>query len=124
MEDTFVIIKPNVCECNQTVEILKKLKSNQISIIKLTQKIPNIDQWKCHYIKRQNKDYYDLLCQTLANRPILCVHLRGNNAINLIREIVPSIRKDFGKNCIDNAIHASRNNYEVSRELQLWNMID
>lgn len=132
MEQTFVLLKPEVLQRGLVGKILQRfedkgLKLDQLKMLqlnrysdKLEEQYGHLDSWKYY------KEYLDHLC----NGPSIALVLEGHEAVNVVRRMIGStdpsksspgtIRFDFGLTDQRNLIHASANTQEALDEIERW----
>ncbi len=129
-EVTFSIIKPNAMKKNAIGAIINKFESNglQIAAAKLVQ----LTKQQCEefYAEHKERPFFGELVTFMTSGPVMLMALSGENAVAKNREIMgttnPSeaaegtIRKEFGDNVGENAVHGSDSPESAQRELSLF----
>ena len=130
IERTLSIIKPDISELSSVWEIIKMLEKNGLKIVgmKITQLVPS--QAKVFYQEHQKRDFFPSLIKFMCSGPVVIMCLEGENAIKLNREIMGAtnpqeaqegtIRKIYGKNIENNAIHGSDSPQAAEREINFF----
>lgn len=83
-----------------------------------------------HYIEHINREFYPELLEFMSSGPVVAVSLKGEDAINKVRELngatdpkksdYGTIRNIFGSDIQINCVHGSESIEEAERELALW----
>ncbi|HUK39843.1 MAG TPA: nucleoside-diphosphate kinase [Candidatus Acidoferrales bacterium] len=117
VERTLSIIKPDAVGRNLIGEILKRFESAElkISAAKLVRLTP--DRARAFYAVHKERPFFEGLCAYMSSGPIFVSVLEGEEAIMKNREIMGAtdpakaapgtIRKDWGKDVEQNAVHGS-----------------
>ena len=117
IERTLSIIKPDAVARNLIGEILRKLEAAglRIAAAKLIRLTPERAQG--FYAVHKARPFFQGLCDYMSSGPILVSVLEGVNAIAKNREVMGAtdpakaaagtIRKEFGKDIEQNAVHGS-----------------
>jgi nucleoside-diphosphate kinase len=140
MEKTLVLIKPDGVERNLIGEIIKRFEEGGLKVTDMKMATPTKEFVKTHYAMHNDKPFFSLLVDYLADRHVVAMVLEGKDAVAHVRKIVgatdPSkadegtIRGDLGNDSrekadqehrsIYNLIHASGTREEAEAELKLW----
>lgn len=136
---TLVLIKPDGLKKSLTGNILTRLSETKLEIV--AAKIVKVTRELAveHYIHLQDKPFFDELLRYLTGelhdrRKVMAMVYWGEDAINKVRKLAGatnpeeadpvSIRGAYGrittKGVYENVIHASSNEVEARREIQLW----
>ena len=117
VERTLSIVKPDAVGRNLIGEILRKFEAAglRIAAAKLICLTPERAQG--FYAVHKARPFFQGLCDYMSSGPILVSVLEGENAIAKNREVMGatdpakaaagSIRKEFGKDIEQNAVHGS-----------------
>lgn len=117
MERTLSIIKPDAVARNLIGEILRRFEGAglKIAAAKLLRLTP--ERAQAFYAVHKERPFYASLCAYMSSGPILVSVLEGENAILRNREIMGAtdpakaapgtIRKDWGHDVEQNAVHGS-----------------
>jgi nucleoside-diphosphate kinase len=129
-ETTFSIIKPNAVKKNAIGAIISKFEENglKVAAAKLT-KIPRA-QCEEFYAEHKARPFFGELVDFMTSGPVLLMALHGENAVLRNREIMGAtdpakaaegtIRKLFGDNVGENAVHGSDSPESAKRELGIF----
>ena len=116
-ERTLSIVKPDAVGRNLIGEILRRFESAglKITAAKLVQLTP--ERARAFYAVHKERPFFASLCTYMSSGPIFVSVLQGENAIQKNREIMGAtdpakaasgtIRKDWGKDVEQNAVHGS-----------------
>jgi nucleoside-diphosphate kinase len=117
VERTLSIVKPDAVGRRLIGEILKRLEAAGLSIVaaKLVRLTP--ERAQAFYAVHKERPFFASLCSYMSSGPIFVAVLEGDSAILKNREIMGAtdpvkavagtIRKDFGKDVEQNAVHGS-----------------
>ncbi|HEY7556732.1 MAG TPA: nucleoside-diphosphate kinase [Candidatus Binatia bacterium] len=117
VEKTLSIVKPDAVARSLIGEILKRFEAAGLKIVagKLLRLTPQRAQ--TFYDVHKERPFFASLCSYMSSGPIFVAVLEGENAILKNREIMGAtdpakavagtIRKDFGKDVEQNAVHGS-----------------
>ena len=117
VEKTLSIVKPDAVGRSLIGEILKRFETAGLKIIagKLLRLTP--ERAQTFYAVHKERPFFTSLCSYMSSGPIFVAVLEGDNAILKNREIMGAtdpakaaagtIRKDFGKDVEQNAVHGS-----------------
>ena len=136
---TLVLIKPDGLKKSLTGNILTRLSETKLEIV--AAKIAKVSKELAtqHYVHLQDKPFFEeLICYLMgelhSRRKVMAMVYWGEDAINKVRALAGatnpeeadpvSIRGAYGrittKGVYENVIHASSNEQEAQREIQLW----
>lgn len=130
VEQTFSIIKPNAVNKNVMGSIISKFEENDLKIA--AAKLMNLDRSKAEefYGEHKERPFFGELVDFMTSGPIMIMCLSGENAVAKNREIMGAtnpadatdgtIRKLYGDNVGENAVHGSDSPESASRELALF----
>ena len=117
VEKTLSIIKPDAVGRNLIGEILKRFEAAGLKIVggKLVRLTP--ERARAFYAVHKERPFFEGLCAYMSSGPIFVSALEGEGAIMKHREIMGAtdpakaapgtIRKDWGKDVEQNAVHGS-----------------
>ena len=117
VEKTLSIVKPDAVGRSLIGEILKRFEAAGLKIVagKLLRLTP--ERAQTFYAVHKERPFFTSLCSYMSSGPIFVAVLEGDNAILKNREIMGAtdpakaaagtIRKDFGKDVEQNAVHGS-----------------
>ncbi|HBU08916.1 MAG TPA: nucleoside-diphosphate kinase [Candidatus Omnitrophica bacterium] len=136
---TLVLVKPDGLKKSLTGNILTRLSETKLEIV--AAKIVRVSKELAveHYAHLKNQPFFDELITYLMGelhdrKKVMAVVYWGEDAINKVRKLAGatnpeeadpvSIRGAYGrittKGVYENVIHASSNEAEAKREIQLW----
>ena len=130
VETTFSIIKPNAIKKNAIGAIINKFESNGLKVA--AAKFVNLERSKAEefYAEHKERPFFGELVDFMTSGPIMLMALTGEDAIAKNREIMGAtnpeeaaegtIRKEFGDNVGENAVHGSDSPASAERELSLF----
>jgi len=117
VEKTLSIVKPDAVGRSLIGEILKRFEAAGLNIVagKLLRLPP--ERAQAFYAVHKERPFFASLCSYMSSGPIFVSVLEGENAILKNREIMGAtdpakaaagtIRKDFGRDVEQNAVHGS-----------------
>jgi len=130
LEKTLSIFKPDIVKKNLIGEIIdifekKNLKIMAMKMIRLTPQ-----QTEKFYEEHKDKPFFKGMVKFMSSSPVVIICLEGENAIKLNREImgatnpleakVGTIRRTYGENIDNNAVHGSDSPESAKREIKLF----
>jgi nucleoside-diphosphate kinase len=130
MERSLILIKPDAMKRNAGGAILARFESRGLKVVAL--KMLHVDRALAekHYEMHVGKAFFNGLLDYITSTPIIAAVLEGEGAINHIRKIMGAtdpakaeegtIRKDFGLNIQENAVHGSDSPESAEREINLY----
>lgn len=130
MEKTFSIIKPNAMNKNVIGNVIAKFEENGLKIA--AAKLVRLSQQQCEefYAEHKERPFFGELVSFMTSGPVMLMCLSGENAIMRNREIMGAtnpaeaaegtIRKLWGDNVGENAVHGSDSPESAQRELGLF----
>lgn len=126
---TFVIIKPDAVSRGLVGTILSRFEQKGLLVQDIAMAHPDIAIIQNHYAEHKGKDFFDNLCNRMANKSMVLVVLRGDeNIVQTVRRLVGktdcsevgTIRGDLGTGTTGNLVHASDSDEAAQRELTMW----
>ncbi len=125
MSKTLVIIKPD--SYDYVTEIMEKFSKKGYKTEEFYCIVPDKLLIQMHYEEHKNRPDFDELCNQMANKKMYVVIFSNKwlpdhkLLIEKTREFIKDvIRKEYGKNLMNNAIHASDSIESFNREYKLW----
>ena len=130
VEQTLAIIKPTAVREGHIGAIIEKIENAKLrlSALKMT-KLSRLDT-ESFYAEHKDKPFFAELVNMMSSGPIVVMVVEGQDAINRLRLLVGAtdpnkasdntIRKLFGKNITENAIHASDSAESAIQEIPFF----
>ncbi len=130
VEQTFSIIKPNAINKNAIGPIITKFEENGLKIA--AAKMVHLSKQQCEefYAEHKERPFFGELVSFMTSGPVMLMCLSGENAVAKNREIMGAtnpaeaadgtIRKLYGDNVGENAVHGSDSAESAKRELGLF----
>ena len=129
MQRTLTIVKPDCVRLNLTGAIIscieKRFHITGMKMLKLSK-----EEAKRFYIVHNNKTFYNSLTDFMSSGPVVAMVLEGDNIIEEFRRFMGAtdpknaeegtIRKKFGTNIEENAIHGSDSEEAASFEVNYF----
>ncbi len=117
MERTLAIIKPDAMHRCLAGDIIKRIEASGLEIRALKLMHLTLAQAGAFYEVHRARPFYRSLCEYMSSGPVLIAVLTGEGAIARWRDLMGAtdpakaaagtIRKDFGENIEQNAVHGS-----------------
>jgi len=117
MEQTLLIIKPDVTERNMYGRVIQRLENGRFKILAMKMVHLNKEGAKQFYEVHKDRPFFDDLVEFMTSGPIVPILLERENAISALRELVGAtdpakaacgtIRHDIGLDVQRNSVHAS-----------------
>jgi nucleoside-diphosphate kinase len=117
MERTFAIIKPDAVKRGLAGDIIKRIEASGLKIRGMRLMHLSRGQAERFYEVHKARPFYGTLCEYMSSGPVVVMMLEGDKAITRWRELMGAtdpakanpgtIRKDFGQNIEQNAVHGS-----------------
>ena len=117
VETTLSIIKPDAVERGLIGEVLKRFESAGLRIVAAKLVHLTLERAQAFYAVHKQRPFFASLCAYMSSGPICVSVLEGEGAIARNREIMGAtdpakaapgtIRKDWGKDVEQNAVHGS-----------------
>jgi nucleoside-diphosphate kinase len=117
MERTLAIIKPDAMHRRLVGDIIKRIEASGLEIRALKLMHLTLAQAGAFYEVHRARPFYRSLCEYMSSGPVLIAVLTGEGSIARWRDLMGAtdpakaaagtIRKDFGENIEQNAVHGS-----------------
>jgi nucleoside-diphosphate kinase len=130
MERTLSIVKPDGVKKNLIGEVIKRFEKNGLRIAALKMLKLSKDDAKGFYIIHKERPFYESLTTFMSEGPIVVMVIKGENAINKVREIMGAtnpkdaapgtIRSDFASDIEHNIVHGSDSKESASYEIPFF----
>ena len=123
---TFTMVKPSAFSQGYTGQMLAMIENAGFRIKAMKKTRLSVEQAGCFYEMHRGKPFYDDLVAFMSSGPIVAAVLEKENAVEAFRTFIGAtdpdkaepgtIRKLFGKNMRENAIHGSDSDESAMRE--------
>jgi nucleoside-diphosphate kinase len=130
MNKTFTIIKPNATIANNIGNIINIIESNDYIVMNMKKLTLTREQASEFYKEHKDKSFFEGLIDFMTSAPIVVMELSKENAVEDFRKLIGNtnpelaeegtIRKLYGKNVAENAIHASDSEESAIREISFF----
>jgi nucleoside-diphosphate kinase len=130
MQTTLIILKPDAVQRGLMGRILSRFEDKGLQVVGAKMMKISQDLAARHYEAHREKKFYPGLVRFMTSSPVLVLALRGNNAIEISRNMMGAtfgskaapgtIRGDFGVSNSFNLIHGSDSPEAAERELKLF----
>lgn len=129
-ETTFSIIKPNAVKKNVIGSIIQIFEKNGLKIAAM--KLIKLERAQCEefYAEHKARPFFGELVSFMTSGPAVLMALKGENAVTRNREIMGAtdpakaapgtLRKLYGDNMGENAVHGSDSAASADRELKIF----
>lgn len=129
MEVTFGMIKPDAVEAKNSGKIIDMIEQNGFEILEMKKVFLPKSLVEAFYAEHKGKSFFDETVEFICSGPVILLALEKENAVADWRKLMgatdPSkaedgtIRKHFGSNIGNNAVHGSDSVSSAQRELEL-----
>lgn len=126
---TAVLVKPDGMQRGLIGEIITRFERKGLKLIGLKMVQLSDDQLTQWYIEHKDKSFFGDLKSFMGSLPIIAMVWEGIDAVPVVRKLVGttlgreaeggSIRGDFSMSQQFNLIHASANNDDADREIEI-----
>ena len=130
LQRTLSIIKPDATKRNITGSINKIIEDNGLRIIAQKRIILSKDKAEDFYFIHKDKPFFNDLIHYMTSEPVIVQVLKSENAVVKYREVMGStnpkdansgtIRKLYGLNIQENAVHGSDSNENAKKEIEYF----
>ncbi len=130
MERTLVLAKPDAVRKNVVGKIISRLEDENFKLVALKKLKLTKEQAGQFYIVHKDRPFYDELCEFMSSGPIVAMVWEGENVISRVREIMGAtdpakaeegtLRKLYGTNVGENAVHGSDSPESASYEIPFF----
>lgn len=130
MERTLVLAKPDAVRKNVVGKIISRFEDEGFKLVALKKLKLTKEQAGQFYIVHKERPFYNELCEFMSSGPIVAMVWEGENVISRVRDIIgatdPSkaedgtLRKLYGTNVGENAVHGSDSPESASYEIPFF----
>lgn len=130
MEKTLVLIKPDAVKKNVIGNIIAMYEEKNLVIEDMYITVAERATLDEHYAEHVEKGFYPELADFMSSGKIVVIKVAGEGAIAKVRQIngatnpeeaeEGTIRKAFGTDIGENAVHGSADASDAERELKIW----
>jgi nucleoside-diphosphate kinase len=127
---TFTMIKPSAFEAGYTGKILSKIEEGGFKIKAMKKIWLSREQAGQFYEMHLGKPFYEELTTFMSSGPIVAAILEKDNAVDDFRQLIGAtdpakaaegtIRKLYGKNMGENAVHGSDGDESAAHEASFF----
>lgn len=131
MTQTYFMIKPEIVAADEQKcgEILAMVNQAGFRILDLAMRRLDERTIGEFYAEHRGKPFFADLVAYIASGPVICVRLQREEAVPRLRDLIGAtdparaapgtVRHRFGASLTQNAVHASANDADARRELEL-----
>ncbi|MCT4634356.1 MAG: nucleoside-diphosphate kinase [Firmicutes bacterium] len=130
MEKTLVLIKPDAVKKNAIGNIIAMYEKNDLVVEDMYITVADKAILDEHYAEHVEKGFYPELAEFMSSGRIVVLKVAGEGAVAKVRAIngatnpaeaeEGTIRKAFGTDIGENAVHGSADAADAERELKIW----
>lgn len=127
LERTLCIIKPDAVEKNKAGAILARLEAEGFTVQAMKRLHLTRAEAEGFYAEHRGRGFFDELCTFMSRSPILVIALEREDAVARYREVIGAtdpakaaegtVRKLYGSNVGENAVHGSDKPSTAAREI-------
>ena len=124
---TFSMIKPLAVQEHHIGAIINKIEESGLKVSALRLYRLSVAEAETFYQEHKGKPFYPALVEKMSSGPVVLMVISGPNAVAAVREVIGAtdpakaaegtVRKLFGKDMTNNAIHASDSDESAKREI-------
>jgi len=128
-ERTLVLIKPDGVRRGLVGEIISRIERKGLKIIGLKLLVLSRERAEELYYIHRGKPFFETLIKHITSGPVVAIAVEGEFAVTIIRNMVGAtsphqaapgtIRGDYGLDLTQNVVHASDNEENGLREINL-----
>ncbi len=130
MEQTLIILKPDVVQRGLMGEIIRRIEQRGLRISGMKMQWISRELAERHYGEHQGKSFYEPLLAFITSAPVVVMLVEGPQAIAVMRAMMGktnssvaapgTIRGDYGLSNRHNLIHGSDSPESATREIALF----
>ena len=130
MERTLCLLKPDAVQRGLVGKIIGRLEDKGLKIVGTKMILMDINLAKIHYSAHVDKPFFAGMANFMTSSPILALALEGNNAVEVLRNIMGAtdpqnadlgtIRADFAMSIGRNLVHGSDSAESAEKELGIF----
>ena len=130
MERTLCLLKPDAVQRGLVGKIIGRLEDKGLKIVGTKMILMDINLAKIHYSAHVDKPFFAGMADFMTSSPLLALALEGNNAVEVLRNIMGAtdpqnadlgtIRADFAMSIGRNLVHGSDSAESAEKELGIF----
>ncbi|WP_456399600.1 nucleoside-diphosphate kinase [Persephonella sp.] len=130
VERTLMLIKPDAVKRNLEGKIIAHVQEKGFKLIAMKKLKLTREQAENFYFVHKDRPFFNELCEFMTSGPIVAMVWEGEDAISKIREIMGAtnpeeaeegtIRKLYGTNVGENAVHGSDSKESADIEIPFF----
>ena len=130
MERTLCLLKPDAVQRGLVGKIIGRLEDKGLKIVGTKMILMDINLAKIHYSAHVDKPFFTGMADFMTSSPLLALALEGNNAVEVLRNIMGAtdpqnadlgtIRADFAMSIGRNLVHGSDSAESAEKELGIF----
>ena len=107
LERTLAMIKPNAVLDKNVGNIITRIEQNEFNIVAIKKEYLTKERAKKFYAEHKKRPFFKDLVAFMTSGPIYALVLEKKDAISEWRNLMDTLRKLYGKNITENAVHGS-----------------
>lgn len=130
MEYTFALIKPDAVRARNSGKIIDTIEQHGFTIVRMEKVVLDADKAESFYGVHKSRPFFGEMIEFITSGPVIIMALEKDNAIADWRKLMGAtdpqkadqgtIRKSFGANIGNNAVHGSDAPETAREELALF----
>jgi len=130
VEQTLLIIKPNVTVTGNIGAVISAIEEHGFTIRAIRQELLDRGRAEDFYEIHRGKPFFDRLVDFMTSGPVVVLVLEEEDCVTRVRTVVGAtdpaqavegtIRRRFGETVTKNAVHASDSVENAEREIQFF----
>lgn len=129
-ENTLILIKPDAYKANVCGQIITDFELNGFKIVNSWCGQISTEFATEHYEEHVEKPFFKYLMKGITDGKLIAFVMEKENAIKDARELIGetnpkdskmgTLRRKFGVDLDNNAVHGSANSEDAAKEIKLW----
>jgi nucleoside-diphosphate kinase len=117
MQRTLAIIKPDVVQLKKQGLVLQRILDEGFRVLAMEQRTLSLAEAEGFYAVHRERSFFDELCTFMSRGPVVILALERDDAVAHWRVVIGAtnpaqatdgtLRKQFGQNVAENAVHGS-----------------
>ncbi len=133
-EHTLLLVKPDGFARGLTGEVLRRIEAKGYVLKGLKIKVASEPLLSEHYEEHQGRSFYPAMISYMMSGPVVAAVVEGDRVIEGVRNMVGAtnptlaaagtirgdLGRDWGREVVENVVHASDSETSAIREIALW----
>jgi nucleoside-diphosphate kinase len=130
MERSLILVKPDAMKRGLAGAIIGRLQERGLKLVALKMLHMDVALATRHYAIHQGKSFFNDLIQYITSTPIVAAVFEADGVVEKARKVMGAtdpakaepgtIRRDFGLNIQENAVHGSDSKENAEKEINLF----